>query len=189
MCWSRYINITEPGCYMEGAYFGGSNGGWTEPSNEVRGTIGFSDTLIKTIKRHTISAGIDLVHQRAVENASDYPADAIIDFGGGYTGNGVADWMMGYMCCYEQGAGELADIQGWLIDPYVNDEFRLKPGLTLTIGLRWDPDSPPASVGGRGTAFVAGQQSYMFPGRANGTDLPRRHQYDCRPSPREQEVL
>jgi len=172
MCWSRYINITEPGCYMEGAYFGSSNGGWTEPSNEVRGTIGFSDTLIKTIKRHTISVGIDLIHQRAVENASDYPADAIIGFGGGYTGNGVADWLMGYMGNYEQGAGELADIQGWQIDPYVNDEFRIKPGLTLTLGLRWDPDFAPVSVGGRGTAFVAGQQSYMFPAAPTGLIYP-----------------
>jgi hypothetical protein len=172
MCWSRYINITEPVCYMEGAYFGGSNGGWTEPSNEVRGTIGFSDTLIKTIHRHTISTGIDLVHQRSVENALNYPADAIIDFNGTYSGNGVADWLMGYMGNYEQGAGELADIQGWLIDPYVNDEFRLKPGLTLTLGLRWDPDSPPASIGGRGTAFVAGQQSFIFPAAPTGLIYP-----------------
>lgn len=172
MCWSRYINITEPACYMEGAYFGSANGGWTEPSNEVRGTIGFSDTLIKTIHRHTISTGIDLVHQRAVENAKNYPADAIVDFGSNYTGTGVADWLMGYMSNYEQGAGELADIQGWLIDPYVNDEFRLKPGLTLTLGLRWDPDLPPASVGGRGTAFVAGQQSTQYPNAPTGLIYP-----------------
>jgi hypothetical protein len=172
MCWSRYINITEPGCYMEGAYFGGSNGGWTEPSNEVRGTIGFSDTLIKTVRRHTISAGIDFIHQRAVENASDYPADAILDFNSNYTGSGLSDWLMGYLNDFEQGAGELADIQGWLIDPYVNDEFRVKPGLTLTLGLRWEPDIPPASVGGRGTAFVAGQQSYIFPGAPLGLIYP-----------------
>ncbi len=135
---------------MEGAGFGGANGGWTEPSDEVRGTLGVSDTLIKTIQRHTISAGIDLIHQRAVENASNYPADAIISFGGAYTGNNEADWLLGYMSGFEQGAGELADIQGWLVDPYVNDEFRFKPGLTLTVGLRWDPDLAPASVGGRG---------------------------------------
>ena len=125
---------------MEGAYFGGANGGWTEPSNEVRGTEGISDTLIKTIHRHTMSVGIDMQHQRAVEDAANYPADAIIGFGGGYTGNGVADWLLGYMSSFEQGAGELADIQGWQVDPYVNDEFRVKPGLTLTLGLRWDPD-------------------------------------------------
>lgn len=178
MCWSRYIAITEPACYMEGANFGGANGGWTEPSNEVRGTMGVSDTLIKTIHRHTLSVGIDLQHQRAVENASNYPADAIIGFGGGYTGNGtnngmgMADWLLGYMSGYEQGAGELADIQGWQIDPYVNDEFRVKPGLTLTLGLRWDPDFAPQSVGGRGSAFVANQQSIMFPNAPTGLVFP-----------------
>ncbi len=172
MCWSRYIAVTEPVCYMEGAYFGGANGGWTEPSNEVRSTEGFSDTLIKTIHRHTLSVGVDVIHQRAVENASNYPADAIISFGGGYTGNGTADWLLGYMSSYEQGSGELADIQGWMIDPYVNDEFRLRPGLTLTLGLRWDPDFAPQSVGGRGSAFVAGQQSVMFPNAPKGLVYP-----------------
>ncbi len=172
MCWSRYIAITEPVCYMEGANFGGANGGWTEPSNEVRGTMGFSDTLIKTIHRHTISLGIDVLHQRAVENASNYPADAIISFGSGYSGNGMSDWLLGYMSSFEQGAGELADIQGWMIDPYVNDEFRLKPGLTLTLGLRWDPDFAPVSVGGRGSAFVPGQHSVKFPAAPTGLVFP-----------------
>ncbi len=172
MCWSRYISITEPVCYMEGAYFGGANGGWTEPSQEVRSTEGISDTLIKTIHRHTVSVGIDLQHQRAVEDAKNYPADAIIGFGGGYTGNGVADWLLGYMSSFEQGAGELADIQGWQVDPYVNDEFRMKPGLTLTLGLRWDPDLAPVSLGGRGSAFVAGQQSTVFPAAPVGLVFP-----------------
>ena len=172
MCWSRYIAVTEPVCYMEGAGFGGASGGWTEPSDEVRGTLGISDTLIKTIHSHTISVGIDLIHQRAVEDASNYPADALVSFGGGYTGNSEADWLLGYMSGFTQGAGELADIQGYLVDPYVNDEFRVKPGLTLTLGLRWDPDLPPASVGGRGGAFVAGQQSFIFHAAPTGLIFP-----------------
>ena len=172
MCWSRYISINEPSCYMEGAYFGTANGGWTEPSNEVRSTEGFSDTLIKTIGRHNVSVGIELQHQRAVENASNYPANAIISFGSGYTGNGLADWLLGYMSSFEQGAGELADIQGWQIEPYVNDEFRVKPGLTLTLGLRWAPDIAPVSVGGRGSAFVAGQQSTRFSASPVGLVFP-----------------
>src|ERR1700677_1157171 len=144
----------------------------SEPSNEVRGTMGVSDTLIKTIHRHTISTGIDLIHQRAVENAVNYPADAIISFNGTYTGNGLADWLLGYMNSFEQGAGELADIQGWIIDPYVNDEFRVRPGLTLTLGLRWDPDFAPDSVGGRGAAFMPGQQSVIFPDAPTGLVFP-----------------
>ena len=172
MCWSRYIAITEPVCYMEGAYFGTANGGWTEPSDEVRGTLGLTDTLLKTMHRHTLSIGADIIHQRAVENASNYPADAIIDFGSNYTGNGVADWLLGYMSGFEQGSGELADIQGWLVDPYFNDEFRFRPNLTLNLGVRWDPDFAPVSVGGRGTAFVAGQQSAIYPAAPVGLVYP-----------------
>jgi hypothetical protein len=171
MCWSRYIAITEPACYMEGAGFGSANGGWTEPSNEVRSTLGFSDTFIKTINRHTISGGIDLIHQRAVET-TQYPQIAIIGFGGGYTGNGEADWLLGYMSSFEQGAGELSDVQGWQVDPYINDEWRVKPGVTLTLGMRWDPDLPPAEVGGRGAAFVPGQQSNIFPAAPLGLVYP-----------------
>jgi len=175
MCWSRYITLNEPGCYMEGANFGGANGGWTAPSSEVRSTEGISDTLIKTLGRHNVSVGIELKHQRAVENASLYPGDAIIGFGGGYTGNGTADWLLGYMSSFEQGAGELAAIKEWQIEPYVNDEFRVTPGLTLTLGLRWAPDIAPISVGGRGAAFVAGQQSTRFPNAPLGLIYPGDH--------------
>ncbi len=173
MCWSRYINITEQSgqCYMEGASFGGASGGWTEPSQEVRSTIGVSDTMIKTIHRHTLSAGMDLLKQSAVEN-TQYPTNAIIGFGGGYTGNSEADWLLGYMSGFEQGAGEISDVKGWMVDPYVNDEFRIMPGLNLTAGIRWDPDLAPTSAGGRGAAFVAGQQSAMFPNAPVGLIFP-----------------
>lgn len=171
MCWSRFIGISEPVCYMEGAGYGGATGGWTEPSDEVRQTWGFSDTLLKSIHNHNIAVGIDVMHQRAVEDTS-YPADAIIGFGGGYTGQGLGDWLLGYMSSYEQGAGELSDVQAWLVEPYVNDEFRVTPGLTLTLGLRWAPDLPPVEEGGRGTAFVPGQQSVVFPAAPTGLIYP-----------------
>lgn len=171
MCWSRFINISEPDCYMEGAGFGGSSGGWTEPSSEVRQTWGFSDTLFKTIRNHNIAVGIDLMHQKAEEDTS-YPSDALIGFGGGYTGQGLGDWLLGYMSSYEQGAGELSDVQAWQVAPYFNDEYRMTPNLTLTLGLRWDPDLPPAEAGGRGTAFVPGQQSVMFPAAPTGLIYP-----------------
>jgi hypothetical protein len=92
---------------------------------------------------------------------------------------------LGYMGNFEQGAGELADIQGWQIDPYVNDEFRATPSLTLTLGLRWDPDFAPVSVGGRGAAFVPGQQSNAFSRRASGPGFPWRPGCGRRASPQQ----
>jgi len=173
MCWSRYINVTEPtgSCYMEGATWGGTYGGWTEPSQEVRYSAGFSDTLLKTIHRHSLATGLDVMRQSAVENTL-YPAVPIIKFGGSYTGNAMADWLLGYMSSFTQGAGEIADVKGWQVDPYLNDEFRLRPNLTITAGIRWDPDLAPTSMGARGAAFVAGQQSTAFPNAPTGLIFP-----------------
>ena len=175
MCFSRYINVTElPGqCYMEGFTVGGNgfNGGWTEPSQEVRNTYGVSDIVIKTLNRHTISTGFSLQHQFA-EEYTQYPTQPIITFNGQYTGSGLADFLLGYMSQYEQGAGEIADISGWQIGPFVQDEFRLRPNLTLNVGVRWDPNLAPDSAGGRGAAFVSGQQSTVFPNAPVGLIFP-----------------
>jgi hypothetical protein len=176
MCWSRYINITElPGqCYMEGfTVYGGSgfNGGWTEPSQEVRTTYGLYETYSKTIGRHMISVGANLQHQFAAEN-TQYPTTAILTFTGAYTGNGLADFLMGYLHEYEQGAGEIASLKGWQPGFYGQDQFRLRPNLSITAGLRWDPNIAPGVFQGRGAAFVPGQQSTLFPNAPLGLVFP-----------------
>lgn len=175
MCFSRYINVTElPGqCWMEGFSVGGNgfNGGWTEPSQEVRKTYGFTDTFSATLNRHTLSAGVNLQHQYA-EEYTQYPTQPIVGFNGHYTGSGLADFLLGYMSSYEQGAGEIADVAGWQVGPYFQDDWRLRPNLTVNLGLRWDPNFAPTSAGGRGAAFVAGQQSTMFPNAPLGLIFP-----------------
>jgi hypothetical protein len=177
MCFSRYITVNElPGqCFMEGFTVsggtGGFNGGWTEPSQEVRNTYGFTDTLTKNVGRHTLSAGVDLMHQFA-EEFTQYPTQPIVTFNGQYTGQGLADYLLGYMEEYMQGAGEIADVAGWQVGPYVQDDWRVRPNLTFNIGLRWDPNYAPTSAGGRGAAFVAGQQSTVFPNAPKGLIFP-----------------
>ncbi len=177
MCWSRYINVSElPGqCWMEGFAVsggdGGFNGGWTEPSQEVRNTYGFADTFVKTLSRHTLSSGVDLQHQFA-EEYTQYPTQPIVTFNGSYTGQGLADYLLGYMQSFEQGAGEIADVAGWQVGPFFQDDWRISPNLTINLGLRWDPNLAPTSAGGRGAAFVAGQQSVRFPNAPTGLIFP-----------------
>src|SRR5271156_437616 len=175
MCWSRYINVNElPGqCYMEGFSVsgGGFNGGWTEPSQEVRTTFGVYDNFSKTLGKHVLSVGMNLQHQYAAEG-TQYPTTPILGFNGSYTGNGLADWLLGYLQTYTQGAGEIAVVSGWQPGFYGQDQFRIRPNLTITAGLRWDPNTTPAVAGGRGAAFVPGQQSTLFPNSPLGLVFP-----------------
>jgi len=62
------------------------NGGYTEPSQEVRTHYGVYETFSKTVGKHLISVGATPQHQYAKEDAQ-YPAQAILSFNGQYTGN------------------------------------------------------------------------------------------------------
>ena len=178
MCFSRYINVTElPGqCWMEGFAVsggaGGFNGGWTEPSQEVRNTFGFTDTLNKTLSRHSLSAGVDLQHQFAEEfDAVSHPAH---------------HWLQRTL--HRQRAGRLsARLHVFLRAGRRRDRrcCRLASGSVLPGRLETasEPDRQPwhalgsefrpdLEAGGRGAAFVPGQQSTMFPNAPLGLIFP-----------------
>jgi hypothetical protein len=173
-CLSKFINVADPtgGCYSEGL---GASGGFSSPyseyTGEVRTSWGFSDYLTKTIGNHTLSAGVDLWHQRAREYTF-YPAAPIVNFNGYSTGFGLADFLLGRVGTYTQGAGEIADVSGFLLGVYAQDQFRLRPNLTVTAGLRWDPNLAPASRDGRGVVYNPGQQSSVFPNAPVGLVFP-----------------
>lgn len=177
VCWSRYINVTEePGqCWIEGFTVGsgGFSSGYTEPSQEVRTAYGLYDNFTKTIGNHTISAGMNLQHQYA-EEFTLYPTAPLVAFGnnGTYTGNGLADFLLGYMSNFGQGGGEIASVAGWQPGFYGQDVYRVRPNLTVTAGLRWDPNIAPALAGGRGAAYVPGAQSTMYPNAPLGLVFP-----------------
>jgi hypothetical protein len=177
VCLSKYIAVHEiPGhCYMMGSgASGGSNGfwsNWTEPTGERRYTYGVSDAFTKTVKNQSLSAGLDLVHMFAQEN-TDYPATVNAQFGGNWTGFGIADFMTGNVDSFTQGGGEISSVKGWMMGLYAQDQVRIKPNLTVTVGVRWDPNTPPTATGGRGSQWVPGQQSTMFPNAPAGMIFP-----------------
>jgi hypothetical protein len=174
VCLSEYIAVNDPAgeCYIGGlsafdgnTLYGGGLGFSAfagSPNDTHRRYWVFTDTLTKTIGKHTLMAGTNLMHRYS----SEFYGGAVnpgVNFNGQYTGFPLADFLLGYMDSMSQGAGEAGSEQGWLMGYYAQDQFKLRPTVMLTAGLRWDPNYPLTIASGRGAAFVPGQQSTRYP--------------------------
>jgi len=177
VCLHRYINVADAPykggqCFISGF---GVTGAFTtasfNPAQEVRTTYGIYETFTKTIGRHSVSLGTNLQHELAV-NIGAFPGNAGLTFNGSYTGFGLADFLLGDLYGFSQGAGQIADTSGWRIGFFGQDEFRFRPNITITAGLRWDPNTPPDSAAGWGDGFNPGQQSTVYPNAPLGMIFP-----------------
>lgn len=185
LCLSQFINVADPpnACYIEDLNVASSGTSpylpptgfvsfSSNPDNTKRRDFSLSDTFTKTIGRHTISAGTDIFHRHHTEE-SLFSESPVIGFNGQYD-NGVpfADFLLGKAAGLSQSAGEAGATTQWLFGVYGQDQFKLKPNLTVTLGLRWDPNTPAHVAGGRGAAYVPGQQSSRFPNAPLGLVFP-----------------
>ncbi len=183
ICLSEFINVTDPAgqCYIGGlsafdgnVLYGGGLGfnAFTGGPNDTRRRYWwFTDTLTKTIGKHTITAGADIMHRYGFEfnGGSVNPS---VNFNGQYTGFPLADFLLGYLSGMSQGAGESGSESGYMIGLYGQDQFKLRSNITVTAGLRWDPNFPLQVAGGRGAVFAPGQQSTRYPNAPLGLVFP-----------------
>ncbi len=174
VCLQRYIQVVGPPgtCYLEGlGVSNGFNSNWDIRNFERRTSYGLNELLTLSKGRHVITVGGNVWHQFSQEN-SDYPTDPIVNFTGFVTGFGLADFLLGDVYQFQQGAGEIASMKGWQFGLFAQDQFRVSDTLTITAGLRWDPNTPPAVTGGRGSMFLPGEQSTMYPNAPLGMVFP-----------------
>jgi len=182
LCLSQFINVADPpgNCYINlsatnGSTLYGGGEGFTvfsgNPNDTKRRDWWFTETITKTFGKHFFIAGADLLHRYGHESSS-YNVNANIGFTGQYTGSELADFLLGDAQSLGQGAGESGSTHGWMVGLYAQDQYKLTPKVTLNAGLRWDPNFPLTVVGGRGAAFVPGQQSTRFPNAPLGLVFP-----------------
>jgi len=180
ICYSQLIPVSDPKttpCSIEGFSVGGGYDRGSIPLNAQnfnginRWSWGFSDSVSISKGKHLIVAGVDVMRQYWYEN-TDWLALPVINWNGGpngqFTGSSFADFLLGDVGNYLQGGGESNEIHAWMIAPYVADQIKLKPNLTVDIGIRYEPWLAPVVTGGRISSYIPGEQSTRYPNAPTG---------------------
>lgn len=150
-----------------------TNGFWaTQNTNFInRHDVSLSESITWTKGKHTVVGGLDTVRQFWFLG-TDWTADPLIGFDGRFSGSDFSDFLLGKMSFFQQGGGEFSQVKGNLWAPYIQDSIRVKPNLTLNLGLRYEPYLSFPATNGRMVAFRPNQQSTRFPNAPAGLVFP-----------------
>jgi outer membrane receptor protein involved in Fe transport len=78
-------------------------------------------------------------------------------------GNALADFLIGIPSAVSQDAPVTGYTNSWYTALFVQDDFRVRPRLTLNLGLRWDVQTAPTDPFNRVVNYVPGQKSTVNP--------------------------
>ncbi|MEK7406737.1 MAG: TonB-dependent receptor [Acidobacteriota bacterium] len=132
---------------------------------------GLREVLALTRGRHSLKLGGDFslekyIHDTTLDNYGTF------DFTGAKTGNALADFYLGFPNTWKQDAPVTKIDNGWYWGLFIQDDFRIRPNLTLNVGLRYEFQSPMLDPHDRKLTFVAGRQSRVVPGAPAGLLFP-----------------
>jgi hypothetical protein len=125
---------------------------------------------------HQMAFGANLIDWQSITNGNTY-TPGLFTMTGSETGLGLADFMVGRVTSFTQGAPNKTYPQQVYLGLYAQDSWKVRPGLTVSYGLRWEPYFPPQfgqnimshfDMG----AFLKGIKSQQFLNAPPGTFYP-----------------
>jgi hypothetical protein len=124
----------------------------------------WTESLMLQKGKHQLTAGVDIRYE-PIYSYEDWSATSI-GFNGVYTGDPVADLLMGVPNSTRTslGTGPTENLRMWYQAYFVQDNFKVNRKLTLNYGLRWEHRTPPVEVNNRVGSFdVATGQDLTYP--------------------------
>ncbi len=141
-----------------------------QPDNTWMLTDGFS----KIMGPHTMKVGGEFRYLQVNERNVCSPNGNFV-FDGTITGVDFADYLLGAptgLGGYTQCSMQFLDSRTRYGGAYFQDSWKVKPNLTLNLGLRWEVSMPWYDTQGKIETIVPGEQSTQFPTAPLGWVVP-----------------
>jgi len=121
--------------------------------------------------RHNIRIGGELSLEKD-EQATLLNNYGVFTFDTSLSKNGLANFLLGIPSKITQDTPVTPATSTFNIAGFVQDDFRVRPRLTLNLGLRWDIQTPPKDSADQQSTFIPGEQSKVNPNAPVGLVFP-----------------
>jgi len=132
-----------------------------------RGDQTFREVATFMKGKHQLSFGGEMLRVDA-PISSQYLEGGQFQFGGALSGDDLADFMLGDVGTFTQGGGIYANVTGYNLATFLQDNWRASERLTLNGGLRWQPLLPFTDSKNRLPCFEPGKVSNRYPNAPAG---------------------
>ena len=134
------------------------------PANFVNNSWQIADDVDWVRGHHHVSFGVDWIHNQ-LNTVGANNENGIFTFNGSFTGDVLADFMLGRLSAFTQANITTGYFRQNYIGLYAQDDVRLSPRFTFHVGLRWEPFFPFTDREGGSfnrSAFDAGQKTPQY---------------------------
>ncbi len=129
------IDYGRPGFTMTG-FSGNGEGGITQGATEKMLSVSNATSWVKG--RHNVRFGLQ-AQFRQFDHLTEVPPRGGFTFNGQYTGNPVADFLLGYCStCTGAFGSSRSTYHSPTFAPFFDDNWQISSALTLQMGIRWE---------------------------------------------------
>jgi len=132
------------------------------PDQKGSDTFQLSDGLTWNKGSHFIRAGMEYRWVRSRYHIWG-GARGSFSFNGGFTGNPVADFLLGDPTSAALDSVFIGDLRYRYYGGYINDDWKVTPKLTFNVGMRYEYITPPFERHDLQSNFVVGPNKLIYP--------------------------